>query len=55
MSKEMSATEQMKIVREIVSWGSVMSEYDRLYAIQAFLLGWWSAEQVHNITASQYR
>ena len=51
----MNASEKMDIVREILAWGNTHGDSDKLYTIQSFLLGWTSAQAVHNITDSQRR
>ena len=54
-AKDMTSSQVVEIIREIIGWGEPLNDYNKHFAIKSFLLGWTSAETVHQITESNKR
>ena len=54
-AKDMTSSQVIEIIREIIGWEEPLNDYNKHFTIKSFLLGWTSAEAVHQITESNKR
>ena len=47
----MSKDTKLSVIKEIIDWRTELGDYWKLVAIQNYMTGWLSEEEIHKLTA----